>query len=394
MRLMRILLVHNFYLQPGGEDRVFFAEGTLLENRGHQILRYTAHNREIENYSKMELLRNTLWNQQVYRDIRSLIKKERPEVIHFHNTFPLISPSAYYAARKEHVPVVQTLHNYRLLCSSAILYREGRTCEECIGRKVPWPGVYYGCYKESMAFSAGVAAMLTLHRSLGTWDRMVTSYIAMTEFARNKFIEGGLPAGKITVKPHFLDSDPGAGKGEGDYAIFVGRLSSEKGVETLLNAWQEMGNTLKLKIVGDGPLAPKIKQVAQDNPNIEWLGSKSPQEVYSFMRDATCLIFPSEWYETFGLVVIEALAHGTPVIASRIGGIAEIIEHAKTGLLFIPGDQQDLVRQIHWLKNNPQQVSKMRQEARTRFLTHYSSPSNYEKLLAVYRDAIAHCSNC
>ena len=389
MRPMRILLVHNFYLQPGGEDRVFSTEGALLEKKGHQVSRYTVHNRDTAKYGKTELLRNTLWNPRVYRDIRGIIKKERPEVIHFHNTFPLISPSAYYAARKEHLPVIQTLHNYRLLCSSAILYREGRTCEECIGRKVPWPGVYYGCYKENMAFSAGVAAMLTLHRSLGTWDRMVTSYIAMTEFARNKFIEGGLPAGKITVKPHFLDSDPGAGKGKGDYAIFVGRLSSEKGVETLLNAWRELGNTLKLKIVGDGPLAPRIKQVAQGNSNIEWLGSKSAREVYALMRNATCLIFPSEWYETFGLVVIEALAHGTPVIASRIGGVAEIVEHAKTGLLFMPGDQRDLIRQIHWLKNNPQQVSKMRQEARLRFLAKYSAECGYERLIATYEDAIS-----
>lgn len=386
---MRILLVHNFYLQPGGEDRVFSTEGALLEKKGHQVSRYTVHNRDTANYGKTELLRNTIWNPRVYRDIRGIIKKERPEVIHFHNTFPLISPSAYYAARKEHIPVIQTLHNYRLLCSSAILYREGRTCEECIGRKVPWPGVYYGCYKESMAFSAGVAAMLTLHRSLGTWDKMVTSYIAMTEFARNKFIEGGLPAGKITVKPHFLDSDPGAGKGEGDYAIFVGRLSSEKGVETLLNAWRELGNTLKLKIVGDGPLAPRIKQVAQGNSNIEWLGSKSTREVYALMRNATCLIFPSEWYETFGLVVIEALAHGTPVIASRIGGVSEIVEHAKTGLLFMPGDQHDLIRQIHWLRNNPQQVSKMRQEARLRFLAKYSAECGYERLIATYEDAIS-----
>jgi glycosyltransferase involved in cell wall biosynthesis len=390
---MKILLVHNFYQQPGGEDRVFSTEGTLLEKRGHQVLRYTVHNRDTADYGRIALLQNTLWNQQVYRDIRSLIKKEHPEVIHFHNTFPLISPSAYYAAKKERVPVVQTLHNYRLLCSAAILYRDGHPCEHCIGKKVPWPGVYYECYKESVVFSAGVAAMLTLHRSIRTWDKAVTSYIVMTEFARNKFIDGGLPAARITVKPHFLDPDPGVGKGEGNYALFVGRLSSEKGVETLLNAWEELGHTLQLKIVGDGPLATRVNQSLYKNSSIEWLGSKSPQEVYALMGDATCLIFPSQWYETFGLVVIEAFARGTPVIASRIGGIEEIVEHAKTGLFFTPGDHHDLARQILWLKNNPRQMSEMRREARTRFLTKYSSPCNYEKLIAIYQDAMGHCSN-
>jgi glycosyltransferase involved in cell wall biosynthesis len=235
--------------------------------------------------------------------------------------------------------------------------------------------------------------MLTLHRSIRTWDKAVTTYIVMTEFARNKFIDGGLSPARITVKPHFLDPDPGVGKGGGTYALFVGRLSSEKGVETLLNAWEELGHTLKLNIVGDGPLAAKVSQSSHNNSSIEWLGSKSSQEVYTLMGDATCLIFPSQWYETFGLVVIEALARGTPVVASRIGGIEEIVEHAKTGLLFTPGDHHDLARQILWLKNNQRELSEMRREARTRFLMKYTSPCNYEKLMAIYQDAMRHCSD-
>jgi glycosyltransferase involved in cell wall biosynthesis len=235
--------------------------------------------------------------------------------------------------------------------------------------------------------------MLTLHRSIRTWDKAVTTYIVMTEFARNKFIDGGLSPARITVKPHFLDPDPGVGKGGGNYALFVGRLSSEKGVETLLNAWEELGHTLKLNIVGDGPLAAKVSQSSHNNSSIEWLGSKSSQEVYALMGDATCLIFPSQCYETFGLVVIEAFARGTPVIASRIGGIEEIVEHAKTGLFFTPGDHHDLARQILWLKNNPRQMSEMRREARTRFLSKYSSPSNYETLMAIYQDAMRHCTD-
>jgi glycosyltransferase involved in cell wall biosynthesis len=215
----------------------------------------------------------------------------------------------------------------------------------------------------------------------------------MTEFSRRKFIEGGLPAEKIRVKPHFLDTDPCVGKGQGDYALFVGRLSIEKGVETLLNAWEELRNTLKLKIVGDGPLAPKVRRASHTNPSIEWLGSKSPHEVYALMGDAACLIFPSQWYETFGLVVVEAFACGTPVIASRIGGIEEIVEHAKTGLFFTPGDHRDLARQILWLKHNPHQLSQMRHEARSCFLREYSSPCGYERLMAIYQGAIGHGSD-
>ena len=389
---MKILLVHNFYLQPGGEDRVFLTEGALLEKRGHQVARYTVHNRDTADYGKLSLLQKTVWNGTTYRNIRSLVKKERPSVIHFHNIFPIISPSAYYAAKEEGVPVVQTLHNYRLLCPSAILFRDGAPCEDCVRKPVPWPGVVHHCYKDSVAHSGAVAAMLAFHRAVRTWETEVKTYIVMTEFSRKKFIEGGLPAEKLRVKPHFLDTDPCVGKGQGDYALFVGRLSIEKGVETLLNAWEELGNTLKLKIVGDGPLAPKVSQASHANPSIEWLGSKSPHEVYALMGDAACLIFPSQWYETFGLVVVEAFACGTPVIASRIGGIEEIVEHAKTGLLFRPGDQRDLARQILWLKRNPQQLSQMRQEARSCFLSKYSSPCGYERLMAIYQDAIGNSS--
>jgi glycosyltransferase involved in cell wall biosynthesis len=328
-----------------------------------------------------------------YKHIRSRVKRDRPDIIHFHNTFPLISPSAYYAASEEGIPVVQTLHNYRLLCPSATLFRDGAPCEDCLGKAVPWPGVFHQCYKDSVAHSGAVAAMLALHRAIRTWETKVNTYIVMTEFSRGKFIAGGLPADKIRVKPHFLNTDPGVGKGGGDYALFVGRLSIEKGVETLLKAWEALGNTIKLKIVGDGPLASMVNLASQANPSIEWLGSRSPEDVYALMGVAACLIFPSQCYETFGLVVVEAFARGTPVIASRIGGIEEIVEHTKTGLLFAPGEDRDLTARILWLKRNPQKVSQMRLEARSKFLTKYSPMCGYEGLMAIYQDAVRHCSS-
>jgi glycosyltransferase involved in cell wall biosynthesis len=243
-----------------------------------------------------------------------------------------------------------------------------------------------------MAYSGAVAAMLSLHRAMLTWERQVTTYIVMTAFALKQFTAGGLPGGKIRVKPHFLDTDPGVGSGEGDYFLYVGRLSVEKGIDTLLSAWQGLDGSFKLRIVGDGPLAQKVKQASQINPSIEWLGTKSSQEVYALMGTAACLVFPSQWYETFGLVVVEALACGTPVIASRIGGIEEIVEDAKTGLLFTPGDHRDLATRILWLKRNPQHLSQMRQEARSRFLAKYSPPSGYEGLMTIYKDTVEHAN--
>ena len=251
-------MLHNHYQQPGGEDQVFEVEGALLEAHGHRVLRYTQHNDSVADMTRAELAKATVWNTVAYRELRTLIREEQPQVAHFHNTFPLISPAAYHAARAERVPVVQTLHNYRLICPSALFFREGRVCEDCSGKAVPWPGVAHACYRGSRSSSAAVAAMLTAHRVLGTWSRAVDAYIGLTEFARQRFVRGGLPAEKIVVKPNFVHPDPGAGGGDGEYVLFVGRLSEEKGVDTLLKAWKRPRVRVPLKIVGDGPLVPEV----------------------------------------------------------------------------------------------------------------------------------------
>lgn len=255
---MEILIIHNYYQQSGGEDQVFTAEANLLEAQGHQVLRYTVHNDAVANINPMTLAGVTVWNRAIYRDLRQLLRQEKPQVVHFHNSFPLISPAAYYAARSEGVPVVQTLHNYRLLCPNAVFFRDGQVCEDCLGKFVPWPGVVHACYKESRATTGMVAAMLTVHRVLQTWTETVDLYIALTQFARQKFIQGGLPAEKIVVKPNFVHPDPGPGEGRGGYALFVGRLSPEKGIGILLTAWEKLRGKVDLKIVGDGPLAPQV----------------------------------------------------------------------------------------------------------------------------------------
>lgn len=386
---MKILLVHNYYQQPGGEDQVFLTEAALLETQGHCVVRYTLHNDQLAEMNPLPLIQATVWNKAVYRKLRALICRERPQVVHFHNTFPLISPAAYYAAKAEEVPVVQTLHNYRLLCPNAVFFRNGHVCEDCQGKSLPWPGVAHACYRESRVETGVVAAMLTLHRALNIPTEAVDLYIALTNFARQKFIQGGLAAEKILVKPNFVHPDPGFEEERGGYALFVGRLSREKGIGTLLTAWEKLRGKFPLKIVGDGPLAPQVANAAAQLTGVEWLGRRRSEEVYELMGKANMLIFPSEWYETFGRVAIEAFAKGTPVIAANIGAVAELVESDRTGLKFRPGDPEDLVAKMEWALTHPAELVRMCQEARAEFEAKYTAKQNYQMLMKIYEMVVA-----
>ncbi len=384
---MRILAVHNYYQQPGGEEQIFNTEATLLQSYGHEVVRYTLNNDQITGMNPLMLAKNTLWNQAVYQELRSLIRKEKPEVAHFHNTFPLISPAAYYAAKDEGVAVVQTLHNYRLLCPNALFFRAGRICEDCLGKPFPLPGIIHGCYRGSRSASAMVASTVSFHSLLGTWSKAVDVFIVYSQFAIKKFIQGGLPQEKIMFKTNFLYPAPAQGEGKGGYGLFVGRLSVEKGLGVMLDAWRQLGGKIPLKILGDGPMAGLVKEAMQEMPEIEWLGRKSLEEVYEVMGNAAFLVFPSEWYETFGRVAIEAFAKGTPVVASNIGAIAELIDHERTGLLFRPSDPADLAEKVRWLLDHPQNLTQMRQEVRVEFDTKYTADNNCKRLLEIYQVA-------
>jgi glycosyltransferase involved in cell wall biosynthesis len=384
---MKILAVHNRYQLPGGEDQVFVDETALLEARDHRVVRYEVHNDQVERVNRLTLAKDTVWNTSAYRELGALIRRERPEVVHFHNTLPLVSPAGYYAARAEGVPVIQTLHNYRLLCPVALFFRDGRVCEDCMGKAVPWPGVVHECYRGSRAASGVIATMLTVHRAMRTWTEMVDVYVALTEFARSKFIEGGLPAGKIVVKPNFVAPDPGRGQGGGGYALFVGRLAPEKGTGTMLAAWDRLGTRIPLKIVGNGPLRARVVEAARRS-NVEWLGHRPVEEVHALMGKADMLVFPSEWYETFGRVAVEAFAAGTPVIAANIGAVAELVEHGRTGLEFRPGDPEDLVAQVEWAMSHPAELRRMRDEARAEFEAKYTAERNYRALMEIYEAAL------
>lgn len=384
---MQILSVHNRYQIRGGEEECYEAEAILLREMGHQVDVYEQNNDRLNALNKLQMAVETVWSTETYDRIKQHLSKQPYDIVHVHNFFPLISPSVYYAAKAQNVPVVQTLHNYRLLCPNALFFRNGRVCEDCLGKALTLPGVLHGCYRNSVLASGGTAAMLSVHRAMSTWTKTVDAYIALTEFARQKFIEGGIPAEKILVKPHFVHPDPGIGEGLGNYAIYVGRLSVEKGLDVLLAAWELLGSRIPLKIVGDGPLADLVVKASERMPEIQWLGRKSMLEVYALMGEALFLIFPSKWYETFGRVAIEAFAKGTPAIAADIGALSELVECNRTGLHFTPGSAKDLAAKVEWAIAHPIKLQQMRQEARAEFEAKYTAPANYQKLMEIYKMA-------
>lgn len=386
---MRIIVAHNFYQQPGGEDQVFADEIRLLQNAGHEVHRFTLHNDAVRSYSRIGLARATLWNRLAATELGRLASSVRAEVVHFHNTFPLMSPAAYGAARAAGAAVVQTLHNYRLLCPGANFFRDGRTCEACLSKRFAWPGVVHGCYRGSRAATAVAAAMLAAHRIRGTWTHDVDAYIALTQFARGKLIAGGLPPERIFVKPNFVDPAPQPGEGRGGYALFVGRLSAEKGVANLLAAWRRLGGTVPLKIAGDGPLADQVRAAAESDRSLDWLGSQSLEKVHQLLGDASFLVCASACYEGLPKTIVEAYAKGTPVLAPRLGAMAEVVDHGRTGLHFEPGDAASLAAQAQSLAADASRREQMRREARAEFEVRYGAPQNYDMLMNIYRRAAA-----
>ena len=386
---MRILSIHNRYLIRGGEDESRESEERLLKEKGNQVDIYEENNNRVAEIGKIRVALRTVWSTESYQIVRQKLTENSYNIVHVQNFFPLISPSVYYAANKQGVPVVQTLRNYRLLCANSYFFRDQKVCEDCLGKIIPWPGVVHGCYRDSKAASLVVVAMQTFHRAISTWKKMVNLYIALTDFTRQKFIQAGLPAEKIVVKPNFVYPDPGMGEGNGNYALFIGRLSPEKGLDTLLEAWQLLAGKIPLKIIGDGPLSDKVQEAATKLPYVEWLGRLPIQEVYNLIGEAKFLIFPSQWYETFGRVAIEAFAKGTPVIASNLGNMSSLIESGRTGFHFRPGDPNDLAAQVEYALTHPEKLRKMRFEARSEFEAKYTAEQNYHKLMDIYKLAIA-----
>jgi glycosyltransferase involved in cell wall biosynthesis len=390
---LKILQVHNYYQQPGGEDQVYLAECELLEQHGDSVEQYALHNEAINRTPAVKAAFETIWNANSYRAVRKFIHRYRPDVLHCHNTFPIVSPAVYYAAAADRVPVVQTVQNYRLICPAATLLRDGRTCEVCVGRLFAAPGVLHACYRGSRSASAALAAMLTLHRLAGTWHDKVHVYLTPTNFVKSKLCQGGLPAERILVKPNFLPSDPGLGPGDGGYALFVGRLSPEKGLTTLLRCWRRVPE-FPLKIAGSGPMLDNVRSQARDLPHVSVLGFQERIEVLDLMKKAAFLVVPSEWYEGFPMTVVEAMGCGTPVVASDLGSLREVVVEGMVGARFKPGDADDLFSQVMRFLSQPQQLLSMRPKIHAWFQANYSAECNYVQLRHVYDQAITNYRHC
>jgi glycosyltransferase involved in cell wall biosynthesis len=377
----RILIVHSAYQQRGGEDTVVEQEIALLRANGHEVRVYARDNEEIKTRTMAGVGRELLWSSRTVAEVEGVVQNFFPDVIHAHNTFPLVSPSLYWVASRLRVPVVQTLHNFRLLCPQAMFLRDGRVCEDCLGG-FPWSAIRHRCYRGSVAQSGALATMLGVHRALGSFRDKVTRYIALNEFCRHKFIEGGFPEHKICVKPNFLQA-PDVGNSVRSGGVFVGRLAAEKGISLLLRALDSLP-TVTIDIVGDGP----ERAVATSHRATRCHGWLEREVVFGMMSSARYLVMPSLCYETFGLVAIEAFAHGLPVIASRLGAMAEAIDDGRTGLLFEAGSAPDLARVIAWAESHPDELRQMGINARREYEEKYTPEKNYRQLMAVYGDAI------
>ena len=382
---MKILMLHNRYLGPGGEDLSSAAEVALLRGHGHEVELLEEDNRRIDHLGRARTALRTVWSGESYRRIDQKLRGGSFEVMHVQNFFPLWSPSVYYAASKNSVPVVQTLHNYRLMCVNSLFFRDQHVCEDCLGRLLPWHGVMHACYRHSRTASAVVAAMVGAHKVARTWRRRVSTYIAVSEFTRQKFIAGGFPAEQIVVKPNFIHPAPTLGRGGGNYALYVGRLSPEKGIATMLQAWKSAQAPVPLKIVGHGPLEALAKEAAAACSHIQFLGSRSFPEVLELMANADFLVFPSEWYETMGRTIMEAFAVGTPVLAARIGPPASMVVPGQTGFHFQPGNVAELRERVEWCTRNLSHVGSLRDNARRAFEANYTGKANVEMLLNIYR---------
>lgn len=378
---LRVLVVHNAYQHKGGEDTVVEAEVALLRSKGHEVELFVRNNDAIVNMPRVAVVVQTVWSLPASHDFDLVVNRFKPDVVHVHNTFPLISPAIYWVAKRNRIPVVQTLHNFRLMCPQAMFLRNNQVCEDCLGT-LPWRGALRGCYRNSKLQSTVLAGMLTIHRALGTWQNKVTRYIALNEFCRTKFIEGGLPANRLVVKPNFVDFPaPPAGQRLG--FLFVGRLSVEKGIQVLVDASLKLKD-IDLKVAGTGP----EERLLSGSPQLKPLGALTGNQVREQMSQSQALVIPSIWYENFPRTIVEAFGCGLPVIASRIGALADIVQDGVTGLLFNPGDADDLAEKIQWAHDNPAKLAMMGINARALYESQFTADINYQQLIGIYEDAI------
>lgn len=384
-------MVHNRYQQRGGEDSVVDAEVHLLATNGIEVRRFDVDNDSIHGIgAKIQASANFLLGSGAFSSSRRLanaLKEFHPDIVHVHNWFPTLSPAVFRQCQEARIPVVHTLHNYRLLCINAMLVRDGHVCEDCIGTTFRTPGLVHKCYRDSYLGSAVATAGMLGEWAAGTWHHSVDRFIALSAFAKSKLIEGGVPAEKIVVKPNFVAPDPGPGTGDGGYFLYAGRLTDEKGLRVLLECWRRCPSLPPLWIVGTGPLQDEIAQAARTLKNVLWVGAKTNEAVVQLMGRAKATLCPSLWYEGMPRVVIESLAVGTPVVASRLGSYPELIADGEWGALFTPGNAEEMLARLQALEAT-NSLARMRVHARQRFEAEYTGEKNLSLVLNIYRNAM------
>jgi glycosyltransferase involved in cell wall biosynthesis len=396
---MKILLAHNFYgsTAPSGENAVVLAEKKLLKERGHKITEYVRHSDEIRNqgvWGNIKGAFSTPWNPFSKKHLHEILQREKPDILHVHNFFPLLSPAVFYAVKNLKAATVFTLHNYRLFCPASILMRQGRPCTDCLNARSVFPSIVYGCYRESRIATLPLAAMIGLHRFLRTWEKHVDAFIALTEFQCEIMSKSGLPEEKFHVKPHFYADQPypNAWNDRQEKIVFIGRLGEEKGASLLIKAWKKWGDDAPLlEIIGDGPEQPLLtNQIIANNltGKIRLAGQLPFEETQSSLAASKLLILPSLCFEGFPMVIREAFALGTPVAASRLGAMKSLIIENKNGVLFDPGSSDDIYRTVKAYWFDQQKLSEMGAAARVEFEEKYTAETNYKMLMNIYQAAI------
>ena len=389
---MKILVVHNRYRIRTGEDNTFDQEVELLKKYKNEVLTWTPDNRDIKLTNFIDnaaLGLNTIWSQSFHQTICQILDDFQPSIVHVHNIIPLVSPSIFYACKSQGIPVVKTIHNYRLGCPAVSFFRDGKVCELCLQKSL-FQSIRYRCYRNSHLQTAAIAAMLQVHRWLKTWQNAVDGYIAVSQFLKDKLIEIGIPSQKIYLKPNFIS----ANKSEntinqfGSYYIFVGRLIEEKGIRLLLQGYQLAKSQFPLVIIGSGELEDLVKKEAEKNPMIRYQGQQSKSQVLEWMQGAIALIFPSIWYECSPMTILEAYSRSLPVISTNIGSLAEMIKPHQTGLLFSPTTPQSLAKIIKKVESQPQEWIQLKQNLLGATNPIYFSELNYQCLMEIYKRVI------